>query len=319
MQQVSGQLYKRVDKSSERPVRTEPIAISLDRSSAADTVTDAVLCHTASESSLTIASEQPKGAEWPAGLLNMSYKDSGPQSRARAASPSGSLQIEFLLPSHALLVDIPTHLTASMRPAEAAHDPAACHATFIDLEAGAATSTMPTAMTAAAHRPARPVAPDDAVDSDMASDAMRHHHDRVEWAGGTQGTAPAAAADEAAAAGVRIDPSESSALNVPVPERGLCPGAAQSSSSAEPSVGVAAQDDGKGGAWPAGGACFVCQDAAADAVLIECGHGGLCSGDVLDENTEREGGRRREGYEASSIAESAGLWQPDCAARTLSL
>ncbi len=25
-------------------------------------------------------------------------------------------------------------------------------------------------------------------------------------------------------------------------------------------------------------ACFVCMDAAADAVLIECGHGGLCAG-----------------------------------------
>ncbi len=25
-------------------------------------------------------------------------------------------------------------------------------------------------------------------------------------------------------------------------------------------------------------ACFVCMDATADAVLIECGHGGLCAG-----------------------------------------
>lgn len=29
-----------------------------------------------------------------------------------------------------------------------------------------------------------------------------------------------------------------------------------------------------------GQACFVCMDAAADAVLIECGHGGLCAGDT---------------------------------------
>ena len=32
-------------------------------------------------------------------------------------------------------------------------------------------------------------------------------------------------------------------------------------------------------AWPAtGGTCLVCLDAAADAVLVECGHGGLCAG-----------------------------------------
>ena len=29
-----------------------------------------------------------------------------------------------------------------------------------------------------------------------------------------------------------------------------------------------------------GQACFVCMDAAADAVLIECGHGGLCAGEA---------------------------------------
>ena len=28
-----------------------------------------------------------------------------------------------------------------------------------------------------------------------------------------------------------------------------------------------------------GQACFVCMDVAADAVLLECGHGGLCAGD----------------------------------------
>ncbi len=28
-----------------------------------------------------------------------------------------------------------------------------------------------------------------------------------------------------------------------------------------------------------GRACFVCVDAAAEAVLIECGHGGLCAGE----------------------------------------
>ncbi len=27
-------------------------------------------------------------------------------------------------------------------------------------------------------------------------------------------------------------------------------------------------------------ACFVCMNAAADAVLIDCGHGGLCAGEV---------------------------------------
>ena len=29
-----------------------------------------------------------------------------------------------------------------------------------------------------------------------------------------------------------------------------------------------------------GAACFVCEDAEADAVLIECGHGGLCAGEA---------------------------------------
>ncbi len=28
-------------------------------------------------------------------------------------------------------------------------------------------------------------------------------------------------------------------------------------------------------------ACFVCMDAAADAMLIECGHGGLCAGERI--------------------------------------
>ncbi len=38
--------------------------------------------------------------------------------------------------------------------------------------------------------------------------------------------------------------------------------------------GEAAIDANRGGQ-----ACFVCMDAAADAVLIECGHGGLCAGE----------------------------------------
>ncbi len=38
----------------------------------------------------------------------------------------------------------------------------------------------------------------------------------------------------------------------------------------------AAVIDAKGG----GQACYVCLDAAADVVLIECGHGGLCAGNA---------------------------------------
>ena len=40
-------------------------------------------------------------------------------------------------------------------------------------------------------------------------------------------------------------------------------------------------EDGVGeGVWPAtGGTCLVCLDAAADAVLLECGHGGMCAGE----------------------------------------
>ena len=304
MQQISGQLYRRLDQTINSSLTTELIGMHVGRSSAADTVADEALCRTAAEPSLTIVSVEPKGTGWPQassyGLREV------PQSRSRAASPDGGPSAVSLQPSYASFVDVPTPLNVSMQPAEAARNPAACHAAFIDLEVGDAASTSSTAVTTTAIGPARLVAPGDAVDSDMASDSMRHHHGRVEWAGGAQKTAPAAAGGEAAAAEEYIDLSESSALHVRVAERGLCPEMVQSSSSAEPSVGVAAQDYGKGGAWPAGGACFVCQDAAADAVLIECGHGGLCSGDVMDENAEREGGRRREGNVASSIAQSAG-------------
>ena len=113
----------------------------------------------------------------------------------------------------------------------------------------------------------------------MASDAGCHSHSPVEWACGTQETAPAAEADEVAAVEEYIDPS--SAPNVRVSERGLSPRAVQSTSSAEPPIGVTAQEGGQRGAWLEGGTCFVCQDAAADAVLIECGHGGMCSGDAM--------------------------------------
>ena len=311
MQQISGQLYKRLDQKIDSSVVTEPIGMHVDRLSAADTVADEVLSHNVSESSPIIVSVEPKGTGWPEGLMctqhdKVSCKlcdDLEPQSRSRVARPDGGPSAETFRLSHPSFVDVPTPLNGSMQPAEAARNPAACHAAFIDLEVGDAASTSSTAVTTTAIGPARLVAPGDAVDSDMASDSMRHHHGRVEWAGGAQKTAPAAAGGEAAAAEEYIDLSESSALHVRVAERGLCPEMVQSSSSAEPSVGVAAQDYGKGGAWPAGGACFVCQDAAADAVLIECGHGGLCSGDVMDENAEREGGRRREGNVASSIAQ----------------
>jgi hypothetical protein len=40
--------------------------------------------------------------------------------------------------------------------------------------------------------------------------------------------------------------------------------------------------EGGGTEWEEGErACFVCMDAGADAVLLECGHGGLCAGDPL--------------------------------------
>ncbi len=52
------------------------------------------------------------------------------------------------------------------------------------------------------------------------------------------------------------------------------PGLAAPSSAS--TAGVAVRTGAGADAEPQ--ACFVCMDAAADAVLIECGHGGLCGG-----------------------------------------
>ena len=306
MQQISGQLYRRVGQGIASPSATKPIETRFDRPSAADTAADAAFCHTGPTSSLPMASEQAKGAERPTVSLCGLHDDQGP-----AASPGGDLPVESLWLSSAANFHVPAPLTVSMRPADPACWPAACHTPFIDLEAGTAASTTRTAVATTTHGPAglASSAPRGAVDSDVAFEAaVRCHHghrvgSRLGLANGAE--APAMATDYAAAAEGHTDPS--SALNVQVAERRLCPQVCPSESSTEPSAGTAAQEPGSWpggpGAWPAGGACFVCQDAAADAVLIECGHGGLCSGDVMDENTEREGRRRREGYEASSIAQ----------------
>ncbi len=40
-------------------------------------------------------------------------------------------------------------------------------------------------------------------------------------------------------------------------------------------------DEECGNGEKGGQACFVCMDAAADAVLIKCGHGGLCAGERI--------------------------------------
>jgi hypothetical protein len=41
------------------------------------------------------------------------------------------------------------------------------------------------------------------------------------------------------------------------------------------------RDEECGNGESGGQACFVCMDAAADAMLIECGHGGLCAGERI--------------------------------------
>ena len=69
MQQISGQLYKRLDQTIDSSVFTESIGIHVDRSSAADTVADEVLSHKESESSPIIVSVEPKGTGWPEGLM----------------------------------------------------------------------------------------------------------------------------------------------------------------------------------------------------------------------------------------------------------
>ena len=276
MEHISGQLYRRVDHGISRPATTKPIEMIFDRPSAIDTVANAAFCHTGPASSLPMASEKAKEAEPPAVSSCGLHDDQGP-----AASPDGDLPVESLWPSSAAHFLVPAPLTVSMRQADPARWPAACHTPLIDLAAGTAASTTRTAVTTTALGPARLAASASrgAVDSDAAfEDAVRRHHGRrVEWAGATE--APAATTDDAVAAEGRTDPS--SALNVRVAQRSLCPQI--STSSAEPSAGIAAQEPerGPGGAWPAGGTCFVCQDAAADAVLIECGHGGMCSGDAM--------------------------------------
>ena len=194
MQQISGQLYKRLDQTIDISLTTEPIGVRVGRSRAADTVADEAICRTAGEASLTIVSVESKGTGWPEASSYGPREAS--QSRSRAASPDGGPSAESRQPSYPSFVDVPMQLNVSMQPAEAARDPAACHAAFIDLKVGDGASTSSTAMSTTAIAPGRLIAPGDAVDSSMASEAMQHHHGRVEWAGGTQGTAPAAAADE---------------------------------------------------------------------------------------------------------------------------
>ena len=282
MLQISGELYTRVDKGIDGPFTTKPSDVRDYLPCAPATVADSALCNT-SESNPPIISEQPKGAEWPAGCSCGLRGDWGPRDRslAGAVSPDGGLLAKTLRPSCGAPLDVPTPPTVLMRPAAPANDPTACHAPAVDLEAASAVRVNPTAASAAhADRPAHSAAPGCAVDSDT---AFGHtSRGRVERAGGSRGKAPGpmATGDEATAAEEHID----TASAAKIAERRLCRDMAQSCSRASPgsSAGVAAQEGGQGGAWPAGGACFMCEDAAADAMLIECGHGGLCSGDIIE-------------------------------------
>ena len=69
------------------------------------------------------------------------------------------------------------------------------------------------------------------------------------------------------AAGPDLNPAacEREALPVENPAAGAAAAAAEG----DPDVWTWAEE---------GGTCLVCLDAAADAVLVECGHGGLCAG-----------------------------------------
>ena len=57
------------------------------------------------------------------------------------------------------------------------------------------------------------------------------------------------------------------------------PAAATSAGAPSPATAETVVDDSGGEMSLCTRTCLVCLDAAADAVLVECGHGGLCAGD----------------------------------------
>ena len=159
MLQISGELYTRVDKGIDGPFTTKPSDVRDYLPCAPATVADSALCNT-SESNPPIISEQPKGAEWPAGCSCGLRGDWGPRDRslAGAVSPDGGLLAKTLRPSCGAPLDVPTPPTVLMQPAAPANDPTACHAPAVDLEAASAVRVNPTAASAAhADRPVPPI------------------------------------------------------------------------------------------------------------------------------------------------------------------
>ncbi len=85
---------------------------------------------------------------------------------------------------------------------------------------------------------------------------------------------------------------------------------------ASASVGTEESVDEECGNGERGGqACFVCMDAAADAVLIKCGHGGLCAGEQLSLQIIASARTRKQATpspERDRIRAPAFLLAPEC-------
>ena len=78
-------------------------------------------------------------------------------------------------------------------------------------------------------------------------------------------------------------PRRSAVASVPTLQRNATPAIDSSCLTASPSASTTATEARRSGAAAADAepqACFVCMEEAADTVLIDCGHGGLCAGTI---------------------------------------
>jgi hypothetical protein len=78
------------------------------------------------------------------------------------------------------------------------------------------------------------------------------------------------------------DTANESSASAAAGSRCSCGTKAEVQATGTPQPTQAGELEGPDAAEDAGGqVCFVCMDVAADAILIECGHGGLCAGEAV--------------------------------------